>query len=111
MDAVEPLVDWFTCNGGTIDRAAIGFKGFVDSGRGAVALRDLDVRGNPTRLWPFQHSKSLHQVGGSHSVHYPAKIASVDEDLVFGERAGRSSMAVAGHRMGELDSVYDVGAI
>lgn len=44
MEPVENLIQWFIAKGGSIDRSAIGFKEFPDSGRGAVALRDIDVR-------------------------------------------------------------------
>lgn len=43
MDTVDPLVEWFTSHGGAFDHASIGFQDFPDSGRGAVALRDLAV--------------------------------------------------------------------
>lgn len=43
MDTVEPLIDWFISHGGTLDRTSIGFQDFIDSGRGAVALRDIEV--------------------------------------------------------------------
>jgi len=44
MERVEALVQWFVAKGGSIDQSAIGFKEFVDSSRGAVALRDINVR-------------------------------------------------------------------
>lgn len=44
MDTVEPLIQWFVSSGGSIDRTAIGFEELEDTGRSAVALRDIDVR-------------------------------------------------------------------
>ncbi|KAF8306317.1 hypothetical protein DL93DRAFT_2088758 [Clavulina sp. PMI_390] len=45
MSASDPLTDWFVQHGGVFDRSAIGFQDFEPSegGRGAVALKDLEV--------------------------------------------------------------------
>lgn len=110
MDSVARLVDWFTSNGGTIDPTAIGFREFSDTGRGAVALRDLDVRGLLKGFCSGQHSESLHRVGGPHSVYNPTKTTLVDKNISSRKRTGRR-VAVSWYWMGELDSVYDVGAI
>lgn len=41
---MDALLQWFTSHGGTVDYASIGFQEFADCGRGAIALRDIEVR-------------------------------------------------------------------
>jgi hypothetical protein len=42
---MEVLSSWFESAGGELDTSAMGFSSFTeDGGRGAIALRDLDVR-------------------------------------------------------------------
>lgn len=57
-DAVtETLFSWFQSQNGMVDASSMGFTEFPDSGRGAVALRDIPVRSRSiwmsTRLMLF----------------------------------------------------------
>lgn len=47
MDAdpeIESFVGWFQSAGGSVDLSVMGITTFPDSGRGAIALRDIPVR-------------------------------------------------------------------
>ena len=40
------IFHWFQSHGGTIDEGAMGISNFSDTGRGVIALRDIQVNAN-----------------------------------------------------------------
>ena len=106
---MEALIKWFIAKEGTIDQSAIGFKEFADLGRGAVALRDIDVRKLPSGF-TFQILTRPYRVGGPYSLYHSTFASSVYSHLLFEGGAGGGNMGGTWTWMDSLDTLYDVGA-
>lgn len=81
LPELEEFLSWFQSNGGRIDLDAVGFKYFpsTEGGRGAVALKNIEVRQCPALFRKIGLSNCVER---PNIIHHPSSVDAFDQNII-----------------------------